>query len=143
MIPFQIRKLDHVVLRVRNLDRSLSFYADVLGCSIEKRQDAIGLLQLRAGLSLIDLVPIDGVLGSMGGAPPGQEGRNVDHFALQIAPYDETAIRQHLEDCGVVIGESGQRYGAEGEGPSLYVCDPDGNTIELKGPAAAASDKEN
>ncbi len=137
MIPFRIRKLDHVVLRVRNLDRSLSFYVDVLGCSIEKRQDAIGLLQLRAGLSLIDLIPIDGFLGSKGGAPPGQEGRNVDHFALQIAPYDEAAIRQHLENCGVEIGESGPRYGAEGAGPSIYVRDPDGNTVELKGPVAA------
>jgi glyoxylase I family protein len=137
MIPFEIRKLDHVVLRVRSLERSLSFYVNVLGCVIEKRQDALGLVHLRAGLSLIDLVPVDGPLGSKGGAAPAREGRNVDHFALQIAPYDETAIRAHLTRFGVEIGESGQRYGADGEGPSLYLYDPDGNMVELKGPASA------
>lgn len=135
MLPFQIRKLDHVVLRIGNLERSLAFYVDVLGCTVEKRQDGIGLVQLRAGQSLIDLVPVDGPLGRKGGAAPEREGRNVDHFALQIAPYDEAAIRAHLEKFGVEIGETGRRYGAEGEGPSIYLYDPDGNMLELKGPA--------
>jgi catechol 2,3-dioxygenase-like lactoylglutathione lyase family enzyme len=135
VIPFTLRALDHVVLRVSDLERSLAFYVDALGCRLEKRQEAIGLIQVRAGVSLIDLVPIDRPLGRLGGAPPAKEGRNVDHFALQIAPFDEEAIRRHLEKHGIAVLESGLRYGAEGTGPSVYISDPDGNTVELKGPA--------
>ncbi len=137
MIPFTLKKIDHVVLRIRDLDRSLAFYCDVIGCTIEKRQEAIGLIQVRAGASLIDLVPLDRPLGKMGGAPPAQEGRNVDHFALQVAPFDENAIRAHLAQHGIEVIESGMRYGAEGTGPSVYMKDPDGNTVELKGPAVS------
>ena len=138
MVPFALKQIDHVVLRIRDLDKSLGFYCDVVGCTIEKRQEAIGLVQLRAGSSLIDLVPLGGPLGSKGGATPASEGRNVDHFALQIAPFDEEAIRAHLAHAGVGITEAGQRYGAEGTGPSIYVLDPDGNTVELKGPPGPA-----
>ena len=132
--PFRLRAIDHVVLRIRDLDASLHFYCDILGCTVDKRQEAIGLIQVRAGSSLIDLVPLDGMLGKRGGAGPTLEGRNLDHFALQIAPFDEANIRVHLAAHGVEIVESGQRYGAEGTGPSVYVLDPDGNTVELKGP---------
>lgn len=134
MIPFTLLQIDHIVLRITDLKRSLAFYVDVLGCTIEKRQDAIGLVQLRAGNSLIDLVPIEGRLGRAGGAAPGTQGRNVDHFALEIAPFDEAAIRAHLTAHHVSIGEFSHRYGAKGDGPSIYISDPDGNTIELKGP---------
>jgi len=137
MTPFSLKQIDHVVLRIRDLDKTLAFYIDVIGCKVEKRQDAIGLIQLRAGASLIDLVPIDGPLGKMGGGPPGKEARNVDHFALQVTPFDEAAIRVHLTRHGVPVSESGMRYGAEGTGPSVYVIDPDGNTVELKGPAVS------
>ncbi len=133
--PFALRAIDHVVLRIRDLSASLHFYCDVLGCSVDKRQEAIGLIQVRAGTSLIDLVPLDGTLGRRGGAGPGREGRNLDHFAIQIAPFDEAKIRAHLSAHGIEVVESGQRYGAEGTGPSLYILDPDGNTVELKGPA--------
>jgi glyoxylase I family protein len=134
--PFAIRQLDHIVLRVRDVQPMLRFYLDVLGCTMEKTQEQIGLYQVRAGASLIDLVPITGKLGRAGGAAPGSEGRNLDHFALRVDPYDEVAIRAHLQAHGVTPGESGSRYGAEGEGPSIYLCDPEGNTIELKGPPA-------
>ena len=134
MVPFELRAIDHVVLRIADLGKSLAFYGDVLGCTIDNRQDAIGLVQLRAGRSLIDLVPLGGPLGRRGGAAPAKEGRNVDHFALQIAPFDEAAIRAHLARHGVSIVEAGLRYGAEGDGPSVYVTDPDGNVVELKGP---------
>lgn len=135
MPPFKLVAIDHVVLRVTDLPRSLAFYIDGLGCSIEKVQDDLGLTQLRAGSSLIDLVPLTGKLGRAGGAAPGTEGRNVDHFALDIEPFDEAAIRAHLQAHGIAIGESGRRYGAKGYGPSIYVTDPDGNVVELKGPA--------
>ncbi|HET7662553.1 MAG TPA: VOC family protein [Rhodanobacteraceae bacterium] len=129
-----IRGLDHVVLRITDMERACRFYADVLGCRVEKRQDEIGLVQLRAGLSLIDLVDIDGKLGRAGGAAPGTEGRNMDHFCVRVEPYAEQAILAHLKAHDVRIGDIGSRYGAEGEGPSIYIFDPDGNTVELKGP---------
>lgn len=134
MIPFQLKAIDHVVLRVADLARSQAFYAGVLGCVVDNRQEGIGLIQLRAGASLIDLVSLDGFLGRRGGAGAGVEGRNVDHFALQITRFDEPAIRAYLVDRNVEIVEAGRRYGAEGEGPSIYVRDPDGNVVELKGP---------
>jgi glyoxylase I family protein len=134
--PFTLRQLDHVVLRIRDLDASLHFYCDILGCTVDKRQEGIGLIQVRAGSSLIDLVPLDGMLGKRGGAAPGTEGRNLDHFAIQITPFDEEKIRKHLALHKIEIVESGQRYGAEGTGPSVYIVDPDGNTVELKGPVA-------
>lgn len=135
--PFTLRAIDHVVLRIKDLGASLHFYCDVLGCTPDKRQESIGLIQVRAGSSLIDLVPLDGVLGKMGGAGPGAEGRNLDHFALRITQFDEEKIRAHLGRHGIAVVESGQRYGAEGTGPSVYIRDPDGNTVELKGPPTA------
>jgi len=134
LIPFRINAIDHVVLRVADLQRSLACYVDGLGCTVEKVQDDIGLTQLRAGASLIDLVPLTGKLGRSGGAAPGEEGRNLDHFALDVAPFDEEAIRTHLKQRRIPIGETGRRYGAKGYGPSIYITDPDGNVVELKGP---------
>jgi glyoxylase I family protein len=131
---FTIRRIDHIVLRVSNLEAMRRFYMDVLGCTAEREQPGIGLYQLRAGDSLIDLITIDGKLGRAGGAAPGREGRNLDHFCLRIDPYDEAGLRAWLAEKGVDVGDTGQRYGAEGEGPSLYLSDPEGNTIELKGP---------
>jgi catechol 2,3-dioxygenase-like lactoylglutathione lyase family enzyme len=128
--------IDHVVLRVASLERALRFYGEVLGCREERRVAALGLVQLRAGTGLIDLVDAAGPLGTLGGAPPGQSGRNVDHVALRIADFDEAKIRTHLEAHGVAPGDVGLRYGAEGLGPSMYIQDPDGNTLELKGPAS-------
>ena len=135
-VPFEIRGLDHLVLRVRDLDCMVRFYCEILGCRMERVQAGIGLTQIRAGRSLIDLVTIDGPLGRMGGAAPGKEGRNLDHFCVTIDGYDEAKIRAYLTAHGVEIGEAGSRYGAEGEGPSLYVSDPEGNVVELKGPPA-------
>jgi glyoxylase I family protein len=132
----KLQGLDHLVLRVVDLDAMLRFYVDTLGCTVERRQDEIGLVQLRAGRSLIDLVPVAGKLGRMGGAAPGAEGRNLDHFCLRVEPFDEAAIRAHLAAQGVDAGPVESRYGAEGEGPSLYVADPEGNVVELKGPPA-------
>ena len=132
-----VRGIDHVVLRVRDEARALRFYCDVLGCVEERRIEALGLVQLRAGAGLIDLVDVRQPLGKAGGGPPGETARNVDHFALQLEDFDEAAIRSHLTKHGVEPGEVGQRYGAQGTGPSMYVRDPDGNVVELKGPPDA------
>lgn len=133
-VPFQLQQIDHIVLRVRDVATMQAFYCDVLGCSVERRQDEIGLLQLRAGASLIDLVGVDGKLGRKGGAAPGTEGHNLDHLCLRVDPFDHEAILAHLQAHGVRITEYGSRYGAEGEGASQYLLDPEGNTVELKGP---------
>src|SRR5260370_36149396 len=113
LVRFRLPAVDHVVLRVADLARARAFYCDVLGCAFEKWQDEFGLLQLRAGSSLIDLISLDGKLGRMGGAPPRREARNVDHFCLRIPPFDEAAIRARLSAHVVDPGEAVQRYGAE------------------------------
>jgi glyoxylase I family protein len=138
MTPIPIAALDHVVLRVADLARATAFYRDVLGCPVEKWQEDIGLLQLRAGSALIDLIPLDGTLGREGGAGPGAEGRNLDHFCLRLARFDEAELRAHLKKHGIDPGETVQRYGAEGSGPSIYIKDPDGNIVELKAPPGVA-----
>ncbi len=130
----KISRIDHLVLRVSNLQPMLDFYVGVLGCSLEREQEALGLYQLRAGASLIDLITIDGELGRMGGAAPGPEGRNLDHFCLRIDDFDGEEISRHLNASGVEAGAIESRYGAEGQGPSIYVTDPEGNVVELKGP---------
>jgi len=130
----RIREIDHLVLRTERLESMIAFYTDVLGMAVERRVDGIGLVQLRAGRSLVDLVPVSGELGRKGGAAPGVEGRNLDHFCVRVEPFDEAAIRAQLQTLGVKAGPTEQRYGAEGNGPSSYIQDPDGNTVELKGP---------
>lgn len=132
--PITPREIDHVVLRIVDLEAMLRFYVDVLGCTVVRRRDDIGLVQLQAGASMIDLVPVAGPLGRVGGPPPQAQGRNMDHFCLRVEPFDEVAIRQHLAVHGVSAGGTERRFGAEGEGPSIYLQDPEGNTVELKGP---------
>ncbi len=133
-MPITILGIDHVVLRVGDVERMVRFYTDVLGCHVEKVQAEFGLTQLRAGASLIDLVDLEGEIGREGGAPPGAEGRNLDHYCLQVEPFDAKAIRAHLKAHGVKAGKVKSRYGAKGDGPSIYIRDPEGNTVELKGP---------
>jgi glyoxylase I family protein len=132
--PIRVVRIDHVVLRVRDLERSLAFYTGVLGCAEERRLPDVGLVQLRAGDALIDLVPVDGTLGRAGGAPPGRGGRNVDHVALRVDTPDPAALHADLERRGLAPTPLERRYGAEGYGLSLYLEDPDGNTIELRVP---------
>jgi glyoxylase I family protein len=123
----QIVGIDHVVLRVADMDRARHFYCEVLGCAEERRAERIGLVQLRAGRSLIDLIEAAGA--------GGEAARNMDHFALRVETFDEAALRAHLKAHGIEVGKTLERYGAEGTGPSIYIQDPDGNTVELKGPA--------
>jgi catechol 2,3-dioxygenase-like lactoylglutathione lyase family enzyme len=133
---FSIKAIDHVVIRCLNLDKMVSFYCEALGCAVEKRRDDLGLVHLRAGSGLIDLISVAGKLGQMGGVAPAAEGRNMEHLCLSIEPFEIKELRAHLEGFGVLVGKEEQNYGAEGHGPSVYVIDPEGNVIELKGPAA-------
>lgn len=133
--PIAVKRLDHVVLRVTDPARMLVFYRDVLGCVLERERPELDMIQIRAGDSLIDLVSIDGRLGRPGGRAAGAEGRNMEHFCLSLEEFDEKAIRAHMERHNVPCGELMQCYGAEGVGPAVYITDPEGNKIELKGPA--------
>ena len=131
----RVAGLDHLVLRVADLDRAIRFYEDVLGCHVERRLDEPKLVQLRAGASMIDLVPA-------GPAPRSEEpagARNLDHFAVRISTFDFPALAAHLQRHGIAVGEVRRRYGAEGYGSSLYITDPDGNVVELKGPPEKAA----
>jgi glyoxylase I family protein len=139
---FHILGLDHVVLRVTDVLRMTRFYCDVLGCRVERVREDLGLTQLRAGQSLIDFIAIAGAdktdttRDSRKQAVSSAQGRNMDHVCLRIEPFDQAALIGHLISHGVVPGETKRRYGADGYGPSIYISDPEGNTIELKGPPA-------
>jgi glyoxylase I family protein len=129
-----VRSIDHVVYRVTDLEKVASFYIDVLGATWERRREDLGLHQLRLGDALVDLVPADSQLGRLGGGPPARDGRNVDHVAFRVQPWDGDAILAHLRDHGIEAAIK-TRYGADGDGPSIYISDPEGNGVELKGPA--------
>jgi len=132
-MPLKVKSLDHLVLRVKDLAAMERFYCEVLGLTVERRADQIGMVQLRAGAQLVDLVAVDGMLGRQGGAAPGEEGRNLDHFCLNLEAFDLAAVIAHLTAHGVKVGESGRRYGAAGFGVSVYLTDPEGNGLELRG----------
>jgi catechol 2,3-dioxygenase-like lactoylglutathione lyase family enzyme len=129
-LALRVLGLDHVVLRVADIDRAIEFYETVLGLHVERRLESIGLVQLRAGAAMIDLVPR---------REDEDEGSNMDHFAVRIERMDVPALCAHLRAHGIDPGEVRRRYGAEGYGSSIYITDPDGNTVELKGPPEAAA----
>jgi glyoxylase I family protein len=125
--------IDHIVLRTDRYSELIDFYCEVLGCSLERAtSDEFGLTQLRAGNALIDIVDVDGELGRLGGAAPGAAGNNVDHFCLQIEPFEEAELQAYLRGCGVEAGDFEDRYGAQGMGRSIYIKDLAGNTVELR-----------
>lgn len=121
------------MLRTDRYRELIDFYCDVLGCKLEREtSDEVGLTQLRAGDSLIDIVNVVGELGKAGGPSPNEEGNNVDHFCLQIEPVGEEALQAYLRENGVAVEEYQDRYGAQGLGRSIYLKDIAGNTVELR-----------
>ena len=123
---FHVERIDHVVIRARDVPAMVRFYEQALGFHVERRLERIGLVQLRAGASLLDLVP----------AERATEAPNMDHLCFRIEPFDRDAIVTRLAPFGISVGETVERYGAEGNGPSVYFHDPEGNQIELKGPGS-------
>jgi glyoxylase I family protein len=134
--PFALEGLDHVVLLVDDMARARAFYCDILGCSVDRALPEHGMMQLRAGASLVDLVDIGTAEGAWA-KPAIAGGRNMDHVCIATGPWDEAAMRAHLAAHDVAIVEEGMRYGAGGDGLSLYIADPFGNRIELKRPPEA------
>ena len=129
----ELKGIDHVVIRVRQLAPMLHFYCDILGAVLKKQNPEIGLYHLAVGSSLIDLMPTDGKLVIKGGSPPSKEGHNVDHIAIKITSFVEKKIRTYLVKHGIKLDAAVNRFGAEGDGPSIYIKDPENNGIELKG----------
>lgn len=129
----EIAAIDHIVLRTSKIKSMLDFYCNVLGCTVERETSTeTGLTQLRAGSALIDLVAVESDLGRMGGGAPTATENNMDHFCLQLKPISEIEIEKHLSEHGVGGGSFHNRYGAQGVGKSIYIKDPDGNTVELR-----------
>jgi glyoxylase I family protein len=128
-MTFHVERIDHVVLRVRDQPAMVRFYEQALGFKVERRLERINLVQLRAGASLLDLVP----------AERATDAPNMDHLCFRVEPFDRDAIVTRLAPFNISVGETVERYGAEGTGPSVYFHDPEGNQIELKGPAARVS----
>lgn len=124
-MTFHVERIDHVVLRVRDLPAMVKFYEQALGFKVERTLERLNLVQMRAGASMLDLV--------LGERP--QSGGNMDHLCFRVEPFDRTAIESRLSPLGIAVGETFERYGAEGTGSSVYFNDPEGNQIELKGPA--------
>ena len=136
--PFALEGIDHVVLLVRDMAEAQHFYLAVLGCTVDRALPEFGMLQLRAGASLIDLVDIGSAEGEWG-RPEVEGGRNMDHVCISTGLCEEAAMRAHLARHGVAVVEEGIRYGAKGDGMSFYIRDPSGNQIELKGPLLPAA----
>lgn len=133
-----IRGIDHVVLRVTDMAAMTRFYCDAVGCRVEKEQPDLGLVQLRAGDALIDLLAVGAQIDRPDSGPPGA-GRNLDHLCLRIEPFDPQALTAHFAAHGAQPGATQERYGADGYGPSIYLFDPEGNMLELKGPSPSAA----
>ncbi|MFT6372936.1 MAG: catechol 2,3-dioxygenase-like lactoylglutathione lyase family enzyme [Gammaproteobacteria bacterium] len=138
--PINITHIDHVVIRVIDLESMIAFYQDVLGCKLERGPGESRLAQLRAGNSLIDLVDANGPLGQEGGDRPVHAAPNMDHVCFQVQPWDTNTIKSHLELHGINSGDIESRYGASGMGPSVYLSDPEGNRVELKGSTSNLKD---
>ena len=129
----EVKAIDHLVLRTTKMDEMLTFYCQVLGCSVERETSPeAGLVQLRAGNALIDLVSVDSELGRLGGGAATLTENNMDHFCLQIKTMPEEEIIRHLLSFGLIVEPFASRYGAQGFGDSLYIKDPEGNTVEIK-----------
>ncbi len=139
-LPYRLGGIDHVVIRARDIEAMLGFYRDVLGCPVAKHNEPLGLWHLDAGGSMIDLVDMNGKAGSRGGPPPGP-GRNVDHVAIRVEPFDADAILAHFAAHGIAAEAPATRFGAEGDGPSIYLRDPEGNGVELKGRGSSGAAK--
>ena len=130
-MTFHVERIDHVVLRVRNLPAMVAFYERALGFKVVRRLDRLKLVQMRAGASMLDLIDKER------GGPETNKHGNMDHLCFRVEPFDRDAIAARLSPLGITLGETVERFGAEGTGPSVYFDDPEGNQIELKGPSAA------
>ena len=125
--PIECRGIDHVVLRVSDIERSLHFYTEILGMSLERIIEGINVYQLRCGNNLIDLCVLP-----EGTELAEKEARGIDHLCLTVhGDFDAIVSFVKAHDVPITFGPV-ELYGATGYGTSIYVLDPDGHTLELK-----------
>jgi glyoxylase I family protein len=121
--PFKLLGLDHLLLHVRGMAEAERFYCGVIGCSVEHRLPKYAMLELSAGVTLVDTKDPSGSWALEGAAA----GRNVDHFAILTDGFEEEPMGEWLAANKVPIEEVRD----EGEEFSFYVRDPSGNLVEL------------
>lgn len=138
MRPFRLQAIDHIVIRAANAAELVAFYVEAIGCKLAWDRPELGLTHLEAGNAMIDIVSIEGPLGTQGVSLAAKaeagagSGRNVDHLCLRIAPFDFEALKAHFERFAIVLAPPQARFGAQGNGLSIYLTDPEGNGVELK-----------
>jgi catechol 2,3-dioxygenase-like lactoylglutathione lyase family enzyme len=119
----RVRELDHLVLNVADVERSLDWYTGLLGLAGERVDEwragevPFPSVRISAGC-IIDLFATE------------RTGENLDHLCLVVEPGDVTTIA--VDDRFDVVEGPVDRWGARGVGRSVYVRDPDGNTVELR-----------
>ena len=159
--PFRLQRIDHIVIRCRDFPRMFDFYHRILGCTIDEPRDEYvnrfggALTHLRAGSCYIDLLAYDtnhltdegreaakrmhgGGVGlgdkNLEDVQLSSESSTLDHLCLRVDPFDQQQMQSYLEGENVhIVAMGDRRLGADGVGPSVYVSDPEGNVIELKG----------
>ena len=128
----KITELDHIVLRVKDVETSLRFYTQVLGLPSERvEQWRAGEIRFPSARLNADTI-IDFFASDQ--KPIGREGaKNQDHFCMVIEPTDMEELKAKFEGIGVDIQAGpGKRWGSHGDGISLYIYDPDDNVVELR-----------
>lgn len=136
MKRIRIQALDHIVLNVRDIDRSLNFYTETLGLKPERLDEfkagKVGFPSVRiTDDTIIDLFPIKGhAAGTIGGE---KVAGNLNHFCMVIGTEDFSGIVEYLKEKEIPIRAGPvSRWGARGRATSVYFLDPDGNEIELR-----------
>jgi catechol 2,3-dioxygenase-like lactoylglutathione lyase family enzyme len=135
MPSIQIMALDHIVLNVADIDRSLNFYTEVLGLPGERvdefKAGKVGFPSVRINAAtIIDLFPSK----NSGPARAGEKNSgNLNHFCLVVENAGLPGVIDHLKTNHIAIREGpASRWGARGQATSVYFLDPDGNEIEIR-----------
>jgi len=136
MERIKVTELDHIVLNVGDIQRSLKFYTDVLGLQAERLDEfkagKVGFPSVRInGDTIIDLFPTRGVENA-GNQTEKRQG-NLNHFCMVVERQDFLGIVDYLAQHGITVREGPvSRWGARGRATSVYFLDPDGNEVEIR-----------
>jgi catechol 2,3-dioxygenase-like lactoylglutathione lyase family enzyme len=136
MGQIKVTELDHIVLNVGDIDRSLKFYTEVLGLQAERlgefKAGKVGFPSVRInGDTIIDLFPTRGA-GDPANQTEKREG-NLNHFCMVVAQHDFSGIVDYLAQHAIPVREGPvSRWGARGRATSVYFLDPDGNEVEIR-----------
>jgi glyoxylase I family protein len=136
MERIKVIELDHIVLNVSDIDRSLKFYTEVLGLQAERldefKEGKVGFPSVRINTdTIIDLFPFR---GSENKAKPGEKPQgNLNHFCMVVDREDFSGIVDYLGRHKIAVREGPiSRWGARGRATSVYFLDPDGNEVEIR-----------